>query len=73
MQRKKQEDWVQNKLLENNFNLPLLSFREKFWLWATSGARLKVKCCLLAISSLSTALTVSITYITRLKQQDQMI
>lgn len=41
--------------------LPLLSFREKFWLWATSGARLNVKCCLWPISSLSTALIVSIT------------
>lgn len=27
-------------------HLPLLSLREKLWLWATSGARLNVKCCL---------------------------
>lgn len=40
-----------------------MSLREKFWLWATSGARLYVKCCLWAISSLSTALTLSITWI----------
>lgn len=40
---------------------PRLSLSEKFWLCATSGARLKEKCCLWAISSLSTALTVSMT------------
>lgn len=40
---------------------PRLSLSEKFWLCKTSGARLKEKCCLWAISSLSTALTVSMT------------
>lgn len=46
---------------DKNGVVPLLSLREKFWLWATSWARLNVKCCLWALSSLSTALTVSIT------------
>lgn len=36
---------------------------EKLWLWATSGARLKEKCCLWPISSLSIAEMVSMIWI----------
>lgn len=53
-----QEGCENNPKQESNI-LPLLSLMEKLWLWATSGARLKEKCCLWPISSLSTAEMVS--------------
>lgn len=59
------QEGCENRPKQESNILPLLSLMEKLWLWATSGARLKEKCCLWPISSLSAAEMVSMVWITR--------